>query len=539
MLTMLTPPRPSHRPPKSDCRGVAACFPQPVNQDQAVFLADLIKKANARRCKKEEKMQELVYRGSDGDIDILRHVFRWDKAPYQFVFDNGLYIQLRQRDLSDTHCFNLEDYVKSGMRRLDTRRETKHGFIITTLNSSWFPNYVKPDSSDTVYRYEIYAPGGILVSQTLGDSYRYSDAQDEVAFVYGIARQYIRSAQVFQLSNNKGNQECERMDSNIYINPTFNPQSSPPRYLEIQNPVGAYVDLYKQRCNLDPQPYYPRTNSQLLVHGSSHGAHNKPLDDAILEYYKVGVTNLDSYIDAAFRCKGWTQAYIFIKTEYVIINYAPGGSKIHQDYISQGFPCLAGTAFAEYGIDAAFAFLDDATEAMIFSGNLCAWIDYAPFTTDSRFIKEPKPISEMFPCLKGTKFVDGIDCAFATRGRNAYLFKGAEYALIDHVNGILIATRPIKDGFEVLCEHGFASDLDAALVTHEENVVYLFKGNKYLKLYYTPGRMGDKVIQEPQNIVPKNWQSLSGLLPRKNIALDQLPVPNGNKVLDIRGRHFF
>ncbi|CAM0948508.1 unnamed protein product [Alopecurus aequalis] len=286
MLTMLTPPRPSHRPPKSDCRGVAACFPQPVNQDQAVFLADLIKKANARRCKKEEKMQELVYRGSDGDIDILRHVFRWDKAPYQFVFDNGLYIQLRQRDLSDTHCFNLEDYVKSGMRRLDTRRETKHGFIITTLNSSWFPNYVKPDSSDTVYRYEIYAPGGILVSQTLGDSYRYSDAQDEVAFVYGIARQYIRSAQVFQLSNNKGNQECERMDSNIYINPTFNPQSSP-----------------------------PRTNSQLLVHGSSHGAHNKPLDDAILEYYKVGVTNLDSYIDAAFRCKGWTQAYIFIKTE--------------------------------------------------------------------------------------------------------------------------------------------------------------------------------------------------------------------------------
>ncbi|CAM0948749.1 unnamed protein product [Alopecurus aequalis] len=543
---MWTQARLTYIPPGSNCRGVAACFPQPVDQDQAVFLRDLIRDANVRRSKEEEdKVQELEYRGSDGDIDILRHVFRWDRTPYPIVFENGLFIP---RNLRDKPCFNLKDYVKSGSRRLDTRKETKHGFIITTLNSAWFPDYVDPGSSDILYRYEIYAPGGILVAKTLGDSYRYADAQDEIAFVYGIAPQYIRSAQVFKLSNNRGSPGRQRMDNKIYINTNFNPQSSPQRLLKIQNPVGAYADLLMQRCDLDPQPY-PRINSQLysgqssnnllLGASSTHVAHNDPQDDPYLKYYKVGVTYVDSYINAAFRCKGWNQAYIFMKTEYVIINYAPGPAGVCLQplkYIGEGFPFLAGTTFAEYGIDAAFAFLDGTTEAMIFSGNLCARIDYAPFTTDSRFTKEPKPIREMFPCLKGTGFVEGIDCAFATKGRRAYLFKGTEYALIDHVNGILMATHQIKYGFDVLHGCGFTSDLDAAFATHDEDIVYLFKGNKYLKLYYPIGKTGDKIIQGPETIVSDRWNSLRGLLPRKNIALDHLPGGNGRP--DKQGRFF-
>ncbi|CAM0948751.1 unnamed protein product [Alopecurus aequalis] len=326
---MSTQPRLTYIPPGSNCRGVAACFPQPVNQDHAVFLRDLIRDANVRSSGEEdedEKVQALEYRGSDGDIDILRHVFRWDKAPYQVVFKNGLFIPRRQPNLADKQFFNLKNYVKSRSRLLDTRVEAESGFIITTINSAWFPDYVDPGSSDTLYRYEIYAPGGILVAKTLGKNYRYTDAQDEVAFVYGIAPQYIRSAQVFILSSNsRGIPGRQRVDTNIYINTNFNPQSCPRRLLQIQNPVGVYVNLHMQRINLDPQPYPrtnsqlssgQRTNSQLLGAGSSHVSHNNPPEDPYLKYYKVGVTYVDSYIDAAFRCNGWNQAYIFMKTEF-------------------------------------------------------------------------------------------------------------------------------------------------------------------------------------------------------------------------------
>ncbi|GKB17657.1 non-specific lipid-transfer protein 1-like protein [Tanacetum coccineum] len=48
----------------------------------------------------------------------------------------------------------------NGERPLDTTRDTTHCFISTTLRSSWYPR-VSGGVVDHVYRYEIYAPGGI------------------------------------------------------------------------------------------------------------------------------------------------------------------------------------------------------------------------------------------------------------------------------------------------------------------------------------------------------------------------------------------
>lgn len=131
----------------------------------------------------------------------MRHVFRWDKAPYEFVFQNGLEARRQVEGCSDESYFNLENYVTTGGRPLDTRSDTVHVYVSTTISSSWYPN-VKPGSVDLLHRYEIYAPGGIWVSQTLGNRYSFS-AQDEVAFPAGIAPQYIRSAQIFELTNDR------------------------------------------------------------------------------------------------------------------------------------------------------------------------------------------------------------------------------------------------------------------------------------------------------------------------------------------------
>ncbi|KAI8536068.1 hypothetical protein RHMOL_Rhmol10G0227100 [Rhododendron molle] len=72
-----------------------------------------------------------------------------------------------------------------------------HGFVSSSPNKFWIP--VPPSKEQkTVYRYEIYAPGGILVCPSMGDRIPYP-AQNEILFGDGIAPRYIRSAQKFKL----------------------------------------------------------------------------------------------------------------------------------------------------------------------------------------------------------------------------------------------------------------------------------------------------------------------------------------------------
>ncbi|KAL7175759.1 hypothetical protein ACSBR2_029365 [Camellia fascicularis] len=95
------------------------------------------------------------------------------------------------------------------------------------------------------------------------------------------------------------------------------------------------------------------------------------------------VSNFASYINVAFHSSISNQAYLFMKNDYVKVDYAPGSK---DDtvlngplLICDGFPSLSGTAFAEHEIDSAFGSHNE-DEAFIFSGNLCAQINYAPGT---------------------------------------------------------------------------------------------------------------------------------------------------------------
>lgn len=322
------------------------------------------------------------------------------------------------------------------------------------------------------------------------------------------------------------------MNTILYRNRNFNPQSHPSRRLRIQSPVFHYMDENNQRKKLVIQDVPERQLSP------------DDADDEVNEYYTEGVTDVDNYIDSAFRSTRKNEAYIFIREENVVMNYGPAtrDDKIISGlrYIGNTLQSLVGTAFAEHGIDAAFAchdnhgFLCARSEAMIFSANLCARINFAPRTTRDRIIQGPKTISQMFPFFKGTSFEKGIDAAFeSTVTGEAYLFKGAEFALINYSRPILIEIRPIVDVFKCFRDcYLFATDIGAALASHVSKDVYLFKENDYLLFHLTPGETNHYIIGGPKEIVPRNWPSLKGILPRKNKALDIYESLQPNPVRD-------
>ncbi|KAE9456044.1 hypothetical protein C3L33_12033, partial [Rhododendron williamsianum] len=203
-----------------------------------------------------------------------------------------------------------------------------------------------------------------------------------------------------------------------------------------------------------------------------------------------------------------------MKNEYLRLDYAPGstGDEVLNGplRISEGFPSLKNTAFAEPGIDCAFG-SHHGDEAFIFSGNLCARINYAPGTTNDKIIQGPMTIIQMFTFFKGTVFESGIDSAFeSTVLDEAYLFKGNQYALINYNDPHLIAIRHITEGFVSLKDTIFASGIEAALASHLTNEAYLFKGDSYARFNFA-----HDYIFGVKKILP-NWASLHGILPRKN-----------------------
>lgn len=235
----------------------------------------------------------------------------------------------------------------------------------------------------------------------------------------------------------------------------------------------------------------------------------------------------ESYVTAAFRSSRRNEAYLFSENEYVLVNYAPGstGDRVLNGplLVRDGYPSLAGTAFAEYGIDSAFG-CHDGDEAFIFSGNLCAHTNYAPGTTRDFIIRGPTTIAAMFGFFKGTPFQSGVDAAFeATAKYEAYLFKGRQYALINYRSSSarLIAIRDIAAGFASLRGTVFEGGIDAAFASHRKNEAYLFKGDCYALINFAPGSANDFIIGGVKKILP-NWPSLRGVLPRGNRGLDAL-----------------
>lgn len=492
-----------------DNKGLAAAFPTPVDESALQRLVRDVSNNNG----------PLTYRTSDGQYDVTHQVFRWNSTDYSIVFQNGF--QARpQGDTPNGTYYSLEDHVNAAGAPLDPNRRVPHVFISTSLSTRWRPNpparTIPQGGQLEVYRYQIYAPGGIWVSQTLGARYHFP-SQDEVAFARGIARQYIHSAQlhIFTRGANGRVQGRRGNPPTLIYNEHFNPRSS---LLTIQMPVLYYVPengTDQQRLAVDTWPQGRRQRR-----------------DASDDWYTDGVEDSPGYINAAFRSTRENEAYLFMRNEYVLVNYAPGTT---DDYIvngplliCDGYPSLSDTAFGEYGIDCAFDG-HDGNKAFIFSGNLCAHIDYAPGTTNDKILNGPMTITAMFPFLNNTVFANSIDAAFASTVKHeAYLFKGDSYANINYDSKTCIAIRKITQGFYCLRDTIFQSGIEAAFASHrmethwlskDRGEAYLFKGDKYALINFAAGTTDDYIIGGVKPITD-NFPSLRGILPRKNRRLD-------------------
>ncbi|KAE9455862.1 hypothetical protein C3L33_12234, partial [Rhododendron williamsianum] len=197
-----------------------------------------------------------------------------------------------------------------------------------------------------------------------------------------------------------------------------------------------------------------------------------------------------------------------MKNEYLRLDYAPGtnNDKVLNGplHIFEGYPSLKNTTFAEPGIDCAFG-SHHGDEAFIFSGNLCARINYAPDTTNDKIIQGPMAIMEMFHFFKGTVFESSVDSAFeSTVSDEAYLFKGNQYALINYNDPHLIAICHITEGFASLKDTVFESGIEAAFASHHTNEAYLFKGDSFTCINFAPHTTNDYIIGSPRALCPAN-----------------------------------
>ncbi|KAK7354918.1 hypothetical protein VNO80_14160 [Phaseolus coccineus] len=223
-----------------------------------------------------------------------------------------------------------------------------------------------------------------------------------------------------------------------------------------------------------------------------------------------------AYINAAFRSSREYEVYFFTKNKYVRIQYTPGRTddKIltNLHLISSGFPSLAATFFAEPGMDCSFD--TEASKAYVFSTKYCAYIDYAPATTNDKILSGPSTIAEIFPGLKNTVFENGIDSAFrSTKGKEVYLFKGNQYTRIAYDSKQLVGNiRNIADGFPVLKDTIFESGIDACFASHNESEAYLFKGENYVRIKFDSDGYDDILLGDVTPILD-GWPCLRGILP--------------------------
>ncbi|KAL2920673.1 Albumin-2, partial [Bienertia sinuspersici] len=342
--------------------------------------------------------------------------------------------------------------------------------------------------------YEIYAPGGIWTSLTLGDKdHRKVKRFDEVAFDY----------------------KNRRANNVLLINGNFNPQSHPLRLLNIENPIS----------------YYTEDDNTSPLTQSVHPSNITTTTTNIIDWYARDVVNLDMYMTATFRSSHLNEAYYILQNWCTLLYYDPGGSN---DYIVDGpslisnmFKSLEYTPFGEHGIDSSIQ--SQADEAFIFSANLVALINYAPDTKNDKIIKGPMVVAEMFPFLKGTIFENGIDSACESKSteNEAYLFKDN---LCAHINfgpsPRLIAIGQLCQFFPLLKGSVFEGlGVDAAYASHSENdVAYFFKYNNYGKIY-VDANSGEEPILGVW-VMGANAPVIHSFVPRKNRGVDM----RGNRI---------
>eukprot|EP00253_Pinus_taeda_P030046 PITA_30046 len=427
-------------------------------------------------------------------------VYRWDGRPPEEIFQTGF----RPRPPNDprdlTRYYNLECFVNSAGSPVDETPAETSVFVSTTRSGPWRPSV---RASCILYRYEIFAPGGIDAVLTLRDRNHYPN-QQEISFAGGIGPQYIRTAREYTVDVPPGSRYpgFGIADPNIYRNALFNP-----------NPNRPTPRLRNPRC--------PK-NGTVVIEYPARQKRSTEVISSVEDICKVG-----HYIECAFNFSDKEDAYLFIADRYLKIYYAPGttNDKIlgGPESIGNGFPYLKDTIFAS-GIDAAFT-VSKKNEAYIFRSNIYAHINFH----EGKIMQGPKLTTDGFYSLKNTIFAKGIDAAFtSSRENEAYLFRGNQYALINFKKDYIIqGPKNITESFHSLKHTIFENGLDAAFSSSLKNEAYIFKsdeayifkGDTYALIDFAPGSTKDKIIQGPKKIT-ESFYSLKHILPMYPCSCD-------------------
>ncbi|XP_014492280.1 albumin-2-like [Vigna radiata var. radiata] len=139
-------------------------------------------------------------------------------------------------------------------------------------------------------------------------------------------------------------------------------------------------------------------------------------------------------------------------------------------------------------INAAFRSSRD-YEVYFFAKNKYVRLSYTPGGTDDKILTNLTLISSGFPSL------------------------GTKYVRIDYDSKQLVGSiRNIADGFPVLNGTIFESGIDACFASHKESEAYLFKGDKYVRIHFTPDETDDTLIGDVRPILD-GWPVLRGIFP--------------------------
>eukprot|EP00268_Persea_americana_P024246 TRINITY_DN2369_c0_g1_i1.p1 TRINITY_DN2369_c0_g1~~TRINITY_DN2369_c0_g1_i1.p1 ORF type:complete len:503 (+),score=48.64 TRINITY_DN2369_c0_g1_i1:532-2040(+) len=493
-------------PPDSPFHGVAAAIPQPAPEEDIDELMEYITGLTLYN----SQGPSILYRDPNNDQDIVEAVYRWDERPYREIFRTGF----RPRDQHSTSFedyYNLERHVNGGGAPADTSPADGSVFVSTTRSTSWRPRL----TTDTIlYRYEIFAPGGIDTVLTLREHNDYPN-QQEITFVGGISPQYIRTARPYAVVVSPESQFPNYVpcDDRIYRNGRFNPN---PTSNEGQTTHEFLNCLRNVRCG--------KYMINLVFSRQQHRIEKRDTENDtttpfVEEKYVDPICSVGHYIECAFNFSNSEEAYLFIADQCLQINYAPGttNDKIIKGPMSigDGLPYLRDTIFAS-GIDAAFTSSKE-NEAYIFRNNIYVLINFVK--DGGRIIQGLKMITDSFYSLKGTIFEHGLDAAFASSKKNeAYIFKGNQYALINFAPGttedtIIQGPKRITLGFPSLKETIFQEGFDAAFSSSRKHEAYIFKGNTYALINYAPGNTDDYIINGPITPISDGFHSLKNILP--------------------------
>ncbi|PGT99570.1 hypothetical protein COD21_31220 [Bacillus cereus] len=138
--------------------------------------------------------------------DKQQRLLRWDRRPPNQILQNGFIPQVVNENLTSKQT-DLFSYVTTNNLSMFVST-TKTNYKDNKCQNPWRP---RTADNGVIYQYEIFAPGGIDVNESFGQSSPWPN-QREVAFPGGIRTEFIRSVRELQ----------DGRVQRVWLNPYFN-----------------------------------------------------------------------------------------------------------------------------------------------------------------------------------------------------------------------------------------------------------------------------------------------------------------------------